>query len=147
MARRRRRFRPRDGWKGATAHPLLSGRTGPLRREIAQALPERPFHLRFWDDTTVPATTDGAPEFHVRSPTAIAHFVRSPGELGLGRAYVAGELTVDDLDAAFLVVDDWEPPAIPPGARLRIRLLGDRVLQAVAWKVADQLGFLDSLVR
>jgi predicted nucleic acid-binding protein len=29
--------------------------------------------------------------------------------------------------------------------RLRIRLLGDRVLQAVAWKVADQLGWEDTL--
>lgn len=28
---------------------------------------------------------------------------------------------------------------------LRIRLLGDRVLQAVAWKVADQLGWVDTL--
>ena len=29
---------------------------------------------------------------------------------------------------------------------LRIRLLGDRVLQNVAWKVADQLGWPDTLV-
>lgn len=28
---------------------------------------------------------------------------------------------------------------------LRIRLLGDRVLQAVAWRVADQLGWSDTL--
>lgn len=28
---------------------------------------------------------------------------------------------------------------------LRIRLLGDRVLQSVAWKVADQLGWADTL--
>ena len=28
---------------------------------------------------------------------------------------------------------------------LRIRLLGDRVLQAVAWTVADQLGWVDTL--
>ena len=28
---------------------------------------------------------------------------------------------------------------------LRIRLLGDRVLQATAWKVADQLGWADTL--
>ena len=28
---------------------------------------------------------------------------------------------------------------------LRIRLLGDRVLQAVAWKVADQVGWVDTL--
>lgn len=29
--------------------------------------------------------------------------------------------------------------------RLRIRLLGDRVLQSVAWKIADQLGWSDTL--
>jgi predicted nucleic acid-binding protein len=29
---------------------------------------------------------------------------------------------------------------------LRIRLLGDRVLQAVAWKIADQLGWPDTFV-
>lgn len=29
--------------------------------------------------------------------------------------------------------------------RLRIRLLGDRVLQSVAWQVADQLGWSDTL--
>ena len=29
---------------------------------------------------------------------------------------------------------------------LRIRLLGDRVLQSVAWKVADQLGWQDTFV-
>lgn len=29
---------------------------------------------------------------------------------------------------------------------LRIRLLGDRVLQATAWKVADQLGWSDTFV-
>jgi len=29
--------------------------------------------------------------------------------------------------------------------RLRIRLLGDRVLQTVAWKVADRLGWPDTL--
>ena len=101
---------------------MLSGTTRPLRREIARALPERPFQLRFWDDTTVPATTAAAPEFHIRSPTAIAHFVRSPGELGLGRAYVAGLVTVDDLDAAFLVVDEWEPPPLPPRTRVRLLL-------------------------
>jgi predicted nucleic acid-binding protein len=29
---------------------------------------------------------------------------------------------------------------------LRLRLLGDRVLQSVAWKVADQLGWADTFV-
>jgi cyclopropane-fatty-acyl-phospholipid synthase len=95
--------------------------TRPLRREIARALPERPFALRFWDGTLVPATTPDAPEFHARSPAAIAQFLRSPGELGLGRAYVAGDLAVDDLDAAFVVVDEWRPPSL--GAVDRVRLM------------------------
>jgi len=94
--------------------------TLPLRHEIVRTLPQRPFSLRFWDGTVVPATTADAPEFHAQSPAAIAHFLRSPGELGLGRAYVAGELTVDDLDAAFAVVDDWEPPPISVADRLRL---------------------------
>jgi cyclopropane-fatty-acyl-phospholipid synthase len=70
----------------------------------------------------LPRRLSAGPEFHVRSPSAIAHFVRSPGELGLGRAYVAGLVIVDDLDAAFVVVDDWEPPPIPPRTRARLTL-------------------------
>ncbi|MEA2240612.1 MAG: cyclopropane-fatty-acyl-phospholipid synthase, partial [Solirubrobacteraceae bacterium] len=94
--------------------------TRPLRSEIARALPERPFALRFWDGSVVPATVDGAPVFHARSPAALTHFLRSPGELGLGRAYVQGDLVTDDLDAAFEVVDGWEPPAVATADRIRL---------------------------
>jgi cyclopropane-fatty-acyl-phospholipid synthase len=96
--------------------------TRPLRREIARALPQRPFSLRFWDGSVVPATVDGAPEFHARAPAALAHFLRSPGELGLGRAYVTGDLVTDDLDAAFEVVDGWEPPPVGLADRARLTL-------------------------
>ena len=51
------------------------------------------------------ATEPDAPTFTFHSPVALAHVLRAPGELGLGRAYVAGLLEVDDLDAALLVVD------------------------------------------
>jgi cyclopropane-fatty-acyl-phospholipid synthase len=102
--------------------------TLPLRRGLARALPERPFSLRFWDGTIVPATIGGAPEFHVRRPAAVGHFLRAASELGLGRAYVAGDLVVDDLDAAFDLVDDWEPP--PIGVRERIRLMLAAVVAA-----------------
>ena len=91
-----------------------------LRREVARAFPQRPFNLRFFDGGLLPATTPQAPEFDVRSPAAIAHFLRSPGQLGLGRAYVDGTLAVDDLDAAFQVVDTWEPPPVNTAARLRL---------------------------
>jgi cyclopropane-fatty-acyl-phospholipid synthase len=96
--------------------------TRPLRREIARVLPERPFALRFWDGTVVPATVPGSPEFHARTPAALTHFLRSPGELGLGRAYVQGDLVADDLDGAFEVVDGWEPPPIAAADRVRLML-------------------------
>jgi cyclopropane-fatty-acyl-phospholipid synthase len=96
--------------------------TAPLRRALVRALPERPFALRFWDGTTVPATVAGGPEFIAHRPAALAHFLRAPNELGLGRAYVAGDLAADDLDAAFEIVDDWEPPPIALADRVRLML-------------------------
>ncbi len=75
-------------------------KTAPLRREIAARLPDRPFTVEFWDGTRLPATAgEGGPTFTVRSPAAAAHALRAPGQLGLGRAYVSGELEVDDIDA------------------------------------------------
>ena len=94
----------------------------PLSRELRRVLPERPFHVRFWDGSAVEATEPDAPTFFVRRPSALAHFLRAPGSLGLGRAYVEDSIAVDDLDAAFLVVDEWEPPAIGNGDRLRLGL-------------------------
>ena len=90
--------------------------TLPLRREIVRALPERPFGVRFWDGGDVAATLPGSPTFEVKAPSALAHFLRCPDALGLFRAYVEGSLSVDELDDAFLVVDNWDPPELPLGA-------------------------------
>src|SRR4051794_19408695 len=87
--------------------------TAPLRREIETRLPERPFTVAFWDGTRVPATNgDGGPTFTVRSPRAAAHALLAPGQLGLGRAYVSGELEVDDIDAVIELLNDWQPPPL-----------------------------------
>ena len=96
--------------------------SAPLNRELRRLLPSRPFQVRFWDGGTVEATEPDAPTFFMRRPRALAHFLRAPGPLGLGRAYVDGSLAVDDLDAAFLVVDDWRPPAIGGADRMRLAL-------------------------
>jgi cyclopropane-fatty-acyl-phospholipid synthase len=48
--------------------------------------------------------------------------LRAPGELGLGRAYVAGLLEVDDLEQALLLIDTFTPP--PIGLRQKLRLAG-----------------------
>jgi cyclopropane-fatty-acyl-phospholipid synthase len=100
-------------------------RTDALRRELEAALPRRPFSVRFWDGTAVEATEPAAPTFTIHSPQAIAHVLRAPGELGLGRAYVAGLIDVDDLDGAIRVVDEFEPPALTPAtiARLGVALV------------------------
>jgi cyclopropane-fatty-acyl-phospholipid synthase len=78
--------------------------------------------VRFWDGGTVEATVGEAPTFFIRRPTALAHFLSAPGTLGLGRAYVDGSLAVDDLDRAFLVVDQWEPPPLGVSDRVRLGL-------------------------
>ncbi len=94
--------------------------TAPLLRELERAFPRRPFTLKFWDKTRLEATEPGAPTFAIRTPRALAHVLRAPGELGLGRAYAAGMIEVDDLDAALAVVDEWNPS--PPGIRQQLAL-------------------------
>src|ERR1700691_736583 len=112
-------------WRGRPTNVqamALIRASGPLSRALRESLPERPFHVRFWDGGRVEATSGGAPTFSVRRPSALAHILRAPGTLGLGRAYVDGSLDVDDLDAAFIVVDEWEPPPLSLAARARLGL-------------------------
>jgi cyclopropane-fatty-acyl-phospholipid synthase len=105
----------------------MFARTEPLRRELAAALPERPFTLRFWDGTEVPTTGPNGPVFTLRSPAAVAHLVRAPGQLGLGRAYVTGALEVDDLDRVIgLMHNGFTVPAFDRAARTRLALAGVR---------------------
>jgi cyclopropane-fatty-acyl-phospholipid synthase len=87
-------------------------RTAPLRSELASALPQRPFAVRFWDGSALEPTEPGGPTFQIHSPRALAHLLRAPGELGLGRAYVAGLIDVDDLDGALRIVDAFEAPKL-----------------------------------
>src|SRR5689334_13721370 len=98
--------------------PLAS--TTPLRRELTRALPDRPFAVRFWDGTEVPATHSPAqPVFTINSPGALAHALRAPGQLGIGRAYVDGSLDVDDMDATIRLLDQWKPPSLDRKAQAR----------------------------
>jgi cyclopropane-fatty-acyl-phospholipid synthase len=97
-------------------------RTGPLRRQLARQLPSRPFALQFWDGTLLPATSGDAATFTVRSPAAVVCALRAPGQLGIGRAYVAGLLEVDDLDATLDLLTDWRPPPLSRSSRARLAL-------------------------
>jgi cyclopropane-fatty-acyl-phospholipid synthase len=97
--------------------------TAPLRREIEARLPERPFTIELWDGSRVASTTENGPIFSVRSPKALAHALRAPGQLGLGRAYVSGEIEVDDIDAVIRVLGGWQPPSLD-GADKRALMVG-----------------------
>ncbi|HLI32263.1 MAG TPA: cyclopropane-fatty-acyl-phospholipid synthase family protein [Solirubrobacteraceae bacterium] len=104
---------------------LLSS-TAPLRSALAQALSERPFALRFWDGSEIAATEPGGPTITVRSPTAIAHLLRAPGQLGLGRAYVSGALEVDDLDGLLGLLEGFSAPKLDRAQRARLALAAVR---------------------
>jgi cyclopropane-fatty-acyl-phospholipid synthase len=95
--------------------------TLPLREVLAEALPERPFRLELWDGSALPPTNGhGGLTFRLRSPRVLGHVLRAPGQLGLGRAYVSGEIEVDDMDAALELLDGYSVP--PLDARRKARL-------------------------
>jgi cyclopropane-fatty-acyl-phospholipid synthase len=66
------------------------------------------------------------PRFRVRSPQAVAHALRAPGQLGIGRAYGSGQLEVDDIDAAIRLLDTWERPPLRLADRARLALSAAR---------------------
>jgi cyclopropane-fatty-acyl-phospholipid synthase len=100
--------------------------TFALREALAHALPERPFTIELWDGSALPPTNgDAGPTFRVRSPRAMGHVLRAPGQLGLGRAYVSGEIEVDDMDAVLELLDGYRVP--PLDARGKARLAAGAV--------------------
>src|SRR3954465_15437971 len=101
--------------------------TTPLRTEIERLFPYRPFTVEFWDGSVVPSTHggtngDAGALFRLKSNKALAHILRAPGQLGVGRAYVTGHIDVPDLDAAMRVVGTWQPPKIDRREQARLAL-------------------------
>jgi cyclopropane-fatty-acyl-phospholipid synthase len=112
---------------------MAFSRPAPFREELARALPERPFEIAFWDGSTLPATNGSSlTTFRVKSPLALAHALRAPGQLGIGRAYVSGALDVDDIDAAIEVLDTWKPPSLDTKAKLKLAAAAARATGLVA---------------
>ena len=132
---------------------MALARTGPFREELERSFPDRPFVVEFWDGTSVPATTgDGAPRFRVRSPKAVAQLLRAPGQLGLGRAYVSGDLDVDDMEGVIDLVATWQPPELAPKKRARLALAALRAVgitkpPSVPRAEVKRRGRLHTLVR
>ncbi len=94
--------------------------TAALCREIERSMGDRPFAIEFWDGGRVPATHEDSPTLSFRSPRALAQVLRSPGELGLGRAYVLGDIDVDDLDSVIGLLGRWSPGELGLAAKARL---------------------------
>jgi cyclopropane-fatty-acyl-phospholipid synthase len=98
-----------------------------LPTALAAALPDRPFRLELWDGNVLePTNGGGGPTFRITSPAALGHVLRSPGQLGLGRAYVSGGIDVDDMDAALALLARWSPPPVDTKAKAEIALAAVR---------------------
>lgn len=102
-------------------------RTALLGKAIESAIDQRPFELRLWDGTTIPASQQPFLRVEARSPAAIRHMLWAPGELGAARAFVRGDLEIDDLDALFDLLNDWQPEIARRG---RAKLIAGATLAA-----------------
>jgi cyclopropane-fatty-acyl-phospholipid synthase len=97
---------------------------------------EPPVAVRCWDGSEL-GPPDSPATIVLRSPRALRRLLFAPNELGLGRAYVAGELDIEgDIFAALALRDRFGPPDrhvdLTLDLRSRLRLLG----------VAQRLGVL-----
>ena len=94
---------------------------------------DAPVEFRAYDGTR--AGPDGAPAVVViRSPRALRRLVTAPNELGLGRAYVSGELDLDgDIFAVLALQDRLLDLRVSPAQVLEaLRILGVRSLKPLA---------------
>jgi cyclopropane-fatty-acyl-phospholipid synthase len=97
---------------------------GPLLRALLGRM--LPVRLEFWDGSVIESDAPNPPgTVRVNSPEAVRRLLWSPDELGLGRAYVAGDLDADgDIVAMVEVLRD----ATPKDLRLRSKA----ALEAIA---------------
>jgi cyclopropane-fatty-acyl-phospholipid synthase len=75
---------------------------------LLEALVDGPIHMRieFFDGSTI-GPSDASAAISVRSPDALRRILYSPGEIGLARAFVSGDIDVDgDLAACLRVLGD-----------------------------------------
>ena len=119
--------RPAGGGGGA-AEALAPVLTALVGRDARVA-------FRFWDGSSLdPDDTVGT--VHVHSPDAIRRIVWAPGELGISRAFVAGELSIDgDIFEVLTALRDASPKDL--------RRIDPRTLMTTV-RAAHRLGTLGS---
>jgi len=116
--------------------PTLAARLAPLLDRLAGGtLARRPFALRLWDGSELPATEPAARgngaallRLHVRDPRALTTIAHHPDQLGLGRAWVSGALALDgDVEQALDVCARLRGARVSTLDRVRALALARRV--------------------
>ena len=88
-----------DGGAAAALSPLITAMVGS----------DVPVRFLFWDGSAI-GPTDAVGTLEIRSPDALRRIFWSPGELGLARAFVAGDIAVDgDIFTLLQVLHDASP--------------------------------------
>jgi cyclopropane-fatty-acyl-phospholipid synthase len=101
---------------------------GPAAAVVAPLLHELfadriPVRFEFWDGSAL-GPPNGPGSVLVRSPRAINRLLWAPGELGIGRAYVTGELQMEgDTFGLLQALHDAAPANLKAGARLPLLAL------------------------
>lgn len=132
---------PARGWSlvgrgGPGAVPTAPGAPTIVDMAVAALVervlgPDLPIAVRAYDGSRA-GPPDPPATLVLRSPDALRRVITAPGELGLGRAYVAGDLDVEgDIDAALGVLQHRRPDArLGPSALLAVlRTVGPGALR------------------
>jgi len=110
--------------------PTLAARIAPALARLGHgALARRPFAVRLWDGSELPATEPEASlRLEVRDPRALATIARHPDQLGLGRAWVTGALALDgDVEQALTACERLRGAHLSLLDRVRALALARRV--------------------
>jgi cyclopropane-fatty-acyl-phospholipid synthase len=97
----------------ASTEATTTSTAAALLAPLVEALiGDPPVRIELWDGSGL-GPTDGPGTIHVRSPQAIQRIVWAPGELGVARAFVSGEIDLDGDPFAVIAA------LRPAGLRLR----------------------------
>ena len=122
--------------KSSTPRPGGADQLRPLASQPLQASPGRrsaaaalsplvrnllgdrtPVRFELWDGSSI-GPEDGAGTIHVRSADALRRILWAPGELGVGRAYVVGDIEVEgDIVAMLASLHEVAPRDLRTGLR------------------------------
>ena len=100
-----------------SAPPAASRLAAILRRIAGGGLADLPVDVELWDGSVLPAGAPGGSAGRIRvGRRALAYLLDEPNQLGLSRAYVAGELGFDG-DLSALLAERARFASVRPSAR------------------------------